>query len=127
MLTITPIYAGLAGLIFFAISLRVSLRRLTSQVSIGAGEDKELTQRIRIHGNFAEYVPMILILMALAEFQGMPPLATHLAGVVMIAGRLAHLTGMKTARTGPARRFAAVSTYLLILLLSLGTLLHAVI
>ena len=53
-----------------------------------------LLRRIRVHGNFAEYVPLALFLMALAELQGLPPLILHALGLSLLAGRALHAFGV---------------------------------
>ena len=47
--------------------------------------------------NFAEYVPLALILMALAELQGQPGWIIHLIGALLAVGRLAHAYGVSQA------------------------------
>lgn len=89
-LSITPVYAGLFALFFIFLSLRVALMRRSTRVSLGDGGNPELAHRTRVHGNFIEYVPLVLILMALAELQGQPAWTIHLIGVSLAIGRLAH-------------------------------------
>ena len=47
--------------------------------------------------NFAEYVPLALVLMALAELQGQPGWTIHLVGALLAVGRLAHAYGVSQA------------------------------
>jgi len=72
---VTPIYAGLLGLLFVGLSLWVVARRVRARAASGDGGDPALSDAIRAHGNFAEYVPLALILMAMGEALGMPALA----------------------------------------------------
>ncbi len=67
MMHITLIYAGLLGLLFLLLSFWVVKRRAQFRVMIGEGEAPEMLAAIRAHGNFAEYVPLTLLLMALCE------------------------------------------------------------
>jgi uncharacterized membrane protein YecN with MAPEG domain len=48
----------------------------------------------RAHGNFAEYVPFALLMLALCEINGLPDWALHVLGVVLVAGRALHATGI---------------------------------
>ncbi|MBA5776345.1 MAPEG family protein [Stappia sp. F7233] len=89
-MTITPIYAGLLGLVFLVLSIRVIRVRRGERVSLGDGGSKILLRRQRAHGNFAEYTPLVLILMALAEIQSAPFLLLHLTGLCLLCGRLSH-------------------------------------
>ena len=47
--------------------------------------------------NFAEYVPLALVLMALAELQGQPGWTIHLVGALLAVGRIAHAYGVSQA------------------------------
>ena len=93
-MTVTPIYAGLISLLFVALSFRVIGFRRQVKVALGDGGSTTLTRRLRAHGNFAEYVPLAIVLMALAELQGQPALLLHLMGVGLLAGRLVHAFGV---------------------------------
>ena len=90
---VTTLYAGILGLIYIALSLFVIRGRFKERVSIGAGAEEGLFKRIRLHGNFIEYVPLALILMMLAEQEGTPENWMHILGRVLILGRLLHIWG----------------------------------
>lgn len=89
-MTITLLYAGLLSLWFFVLSVRVIRSRQGGGVSLGDGGNLSLQRRIRAHGNFAEYVPLALLLMALLETSGSPVWLLHALGVALFAGRLLH-------------------------------------
>lgn len=95
MIHITLLYAGLLGLLFLLLSFWVVKRRAQFKVMIGEGEAPELLAAIRTHGNFAEYVPLILLLMALCELAGAGALWLHLGGGMLLAGRMLHAIGMQ--------------------------------
>ena len=103
MLQITAFYAALLAALFIYLSVRVIGWRRTQRVEFGHGEDFELLRRMRVHANFAEYVPFALLLMALAESMAPPDLIVHLAGVLLIAGRLLHAYG--TSQSPPIMRY----------------------
>lgn len=91
---VTPVYAGLITLLFVVLSFRVIGMRRSAHVGLGDGGNRILQRRLRAHGNFAEYVPLALLLMALAELQAAPLWALHLVGMVLIGGRLLHAFGV---------------------------------
>ncbi|WP_421199443.1 MAPEG family protein [Aeromonas enteropelogenes] len=95
MIHITLLYAGLLGLLFLLLSFWVVRRRAQFKVMIGEGEAPELLAAIRTHGNFAEYVPLTLLLMALCELVGAGALWLHLGGGMLLAGRVLHAIGMQ--------------------------------
>jgi uncharacterized membrane protein YecN with MAPEG domain len=80
-LPISLITAGFLALVFVALSLNVSRLRGKTKVGLGSGVDASvalgaehsaspLLIAIRSHANFAEYVPISLILLGLLEFSG---------------------------------------------------------
>ncbi|OEG01014.1 MAPEG family protein [Aeromonas caviae] len=98
MMHITLIYAGLLGLLFLLLSFWVVKRRAQFRVMIGEGEAPEMLAAIRAHGNFAEYVPLTLLLMALCELAGGGVLWLHLGGVLLLVGRILHAIGIQIPR-----------------------------
>ena len=110
-LSITPIYAALFALFFVALSLRVIRFRRSARISLGDGGDEELRRRTRVHANFAEYVPLTLVLMALAELQDQPGWSIHAIGALLAVGRLAHAYGVSQApQMGKLRVLGMVTT-----------------
>lgn len=92
---ISGLYAALLGLIFLGLTHYVIAGRRQYKIALGDGGNDDLATRIRIHGNFAETVPLALILMMLAEMQGVPLLALHAMGLMLITGRVAHIAGLR--------------------------------
>jgi hypothetical protein len=91
---ITAFYAALLALLFVFLSVRVIGWRREVRVELGHGDDNQLLRRMRVHANFAEYVPFTLLLMAMAESMTAPRPLIHLAGLILIAGRLIHAYGL---------------------------------
>ena len=89
-MSITPVYAALATLLFVYLSFRVIGMRKSEKISLGDGANKEMGKRIRIHANFAEYTPLIILLMLLAELQNAPAWTLHLIGLALLVGRILH-------------------------------------
>lgn len=87
---ITAFYASLLAFLFLLLSVRVIAQRRESRVEIGVGESKELLRRSRVHANFAEYVPLALLLLAFAETLKTPSIVLHLLGLTLLAGRVLH-------------------------------------
>ena len=89
-LTITGGYAAALTVLFLILSTRVIIHRRGQKVSLGTGGDPVLEQKIRAQGNFAEYAPLGVILLAIAELQGHAAVWLHLVGGLLLVGRLAH-------------------------------------
>ena len=84
------LYAGLLGLMFLALSIRVIGGRRLARVGLGDGGDLGLQRRMRAQANFAEYVPIVLLLMLLAELQGVSAWILHGVGACLVFRRIAH-------------------------------------
>lgn len=91
---IAALYAALLTLLFLALTFRALARRFASRIVLGTGGDRALERAVRVHANFAEYVPVFLAALIAAELCGAPAAALHAAGAGMLAGRLAHAAGM---------------------------------
>lgn len=87
---ITAFYASLLAFLFLLLSARVIAQRREARVEIGHGESAELLRRSRVHANFAEYVPIGLLLLAFAESLKAPSVALHGLGAAFVAGRYIH-------------------------------------
>ncbi|MGA9823284.1 MAG: MAPEG family protein [Methylocystis sp.] len=91
---ITAFYASLLVPLYILLAARTILMRFSARVSVGDGGDKELLRRMRVHANFAEYVPFALLLMGLAESLALDARLLHGVGIVLALGRYAHAYGM---------------------------------
>ena len=97
---ITPMYAGILTLVFVVLSFRVIGMRRSQKIGLGDGNNKDMLRRIRAHGNFAEYVPLALVLMTLIELQDKSNLILHAVGSLLIVGRLVHVVGLNLGNGG---------------------------
>jgi uncharacterized membrane protein YecN with MAPEG domain len=125
-LTLTAFYAGLAGLLYLFLSIHVIKQRLVLRQGLGDGGDDTLNRRIRAHGNFNEYAPLTLILIAGFETMGAPALFVHLAGIVLIVSRALHAYGMQGGQKEWGRKYGILSTFALLLVLSFADILMAI-
>jgi uncharacterized protein len=100
---ITALYASLLAVVFIVLAVGVINERRSAKVAVGDGGNTALLRRMRVHANFAEYVPFALLLIALAESLGTSHLIVHALGVTLLAGRISHAYGL--ARTPENFRF----------------------
>ena len=122
---ITPIYAGLLGLLFFWLSLRVSLTRLKGPATTDEAREK-LRLAVRAQGNAAEYIPLGLVLLLVLELQSAPGWMLHLFGLLLLAGRIGHFIGFDLAPHRLLRQYSMVLTYCMFCFSSLAILYFAV-
>lgn len=119
-LSITGFYASLLALLFIGFSINIIRERLSAKVGIGTGENTTLAKRVRIHGNFSEYVPLALILMGCYEINGASALMLHLLGSVLLLARLSHAIGIsKTIGSSKPRQIGVLATFVVMLVLSI--------
>jgi len=94
MLTVTSIVSALLTLIFIQLSFAVIRLRRQNKVGLGNGGHDKLERAIRAQGNFAEYVPFGLILLACLELNGAPWWLVATLGAILMVGRLIHAKGI---------------------------------
>ncbi len=122
MITVTPIYAILLTVIYVVLTVRVIMVRRSQKIAYGAGDDTDNIALVRAHANWAEFVPIALLLMLLAELQGAGAIWLHLTGLVLFVGRGLHAYGMGFNRKFFAGRVFGMAMTLgnLILLLTIN-------
>ena len=118
--TTTSVYAALLAILFLALCIRVMLERRRAHVPFGEGTSEALKRRIRAQGNFAEYAPIALILMALLELQGAGSFMLNVVGLLLLAGRLAYALGI--GRVPEDRRLRIIGMGLTILAIILAVI-----
>src|ERR1700733_5030769 len=69
---ITATYLAILALIYAALAIRVASLRRSKRAVFGDADNAELRAMIRSHANFAEYVPIITLMVALLEASGSP-------------------------------------------------------
>jgi uncharacterized protein len=103
---ITMLYAGLLSLVLFALSVRTIQARGATKVFMGDGGNELMLRRMRGMANFVEYVPMILIGMALLELRSTPSWLLHAIGATLLVARVLHGYTFAFATHFPPGRFA---------------------
>ena len=95
-LAITGFYASLCGFILIYLAILVINERRSGRVSLGIGDDNPALERAtRAFGNYTEYVPLALILLAIAELNQINHYVLHVCGILLIFGRMAHAYGLR--------------------------------
>ena len=115
ILSVTPIYIALLGLLFLPFTMRVGLYRVKNEINLGDGQDEELIKRIRGQGNFIETVPLAVVLLLLMEVLGAGTIWLHTLGTLLVGGRMLHylgITGLGHFACRPIGMFATLSVYL---------------
>lgn len=94
---ITLMYASIFALFALVLSFRAGTFRGKAGVSVLYGDPAkmDLAERVRVHQNFLEYVPMILIVMGAIEASGGSPMFLFVVGDLLFIARIAHAIGLK--------------------------------
>jgi len=121
IIPITILYAGLFGLLAVFLSVRVSFARARLDVEFGDGGDAGLQTRIRVFGNFSEYVPLMLVLFLVLELAHTREILLHAIGLSLLAMRVLHAVSLKVDKKPvPWRRMGRFVSALGTLLILLG-------
>ena len=124
MLLVTSITASVLTIIFIKLSFAVIKLRRINKVSFGTGGHIDLERAIRAQGNFAEYVPIAIILIACLELNGAPWWLVAIPGIALMIGRLIHAVGIKTPPPDFSRRVLGMRftffTLITLVVLNLG-------
>jgi uncharacterized membrane protein YecN with MAPEG domain len=94
MMYVTATVSALLVFIFIKLSFQVIELRKMHKVAFGDGGIDALERAIRAHANFAEYVPMGLILMGALELNGAPWMLVAFVGGFLVLGRYFHAKGL---------------------------------
>lgn len=117
---LTALWAGLLGLLSLALALRVIAVRRIAQIGFGDGANVALQQRIRVHGNFTEYVPIALVLMLVLELNSASAGVLNALGAALLVGRLLHAFGLSSSTGATFGRLAGTLLTFLVVLIASG-------
>jgi uncharacterized membrane protein YecN with MAPEG domain len=120
-----PLYAALLALVFVFLSVRTLMLRKKFQIGVGSSGNEQLLRASRVHSNFAEYVPITLLLIYFAEMQGSSTHFVHFTGMALLLGRVLHAYGVSQVKEQLVFRIAGMSLTLTSLLVATGTVLAA--
>ncbi len=137
VLPVTACTAAILALLYIALSARVVMGRAKSKISLGddaatsasygdGSATPPLLTAIRGHGNFAEYVPLALILLAIVEASGAAYFLCLILAAMLLIGRILHPFGLARPAPNAARAAGVMLTWAMILVSSLIILVKAV-
>jgi uncharacterized membrane protein YecN with MAPEG domain len=90
---VTPLYAGILAVWFLVLSWRV-VRLRTRGMAFGDNGDVNVMCVIRAQANFAEYVPLALLMMGFLEVTRFSIYLLHTLGLTLLVARLFHGTAL---------------------------------
>lgn len=107
--TILPIYAALLAFFFVFLSIRIVRLRHSLKIGLGDAGNKDMQRAVRVHANFAEYVPLCLLMIYLVEQSGVYAWFVHLLCLGLLAGRLLHAYGVSQSKENYKLRTAGMA------------------
>ena len=128
MLLVTSIIAAVLTAIFIKLSFAVIALRRKNKVGLGSGGHEDLERAIRAQGNFAEYMPFGILLVACLELNAAPWWLVLLPGITLIIGRLLHAIGINQPPPDFSKRVLGMkftfNTLIALVLLNFGWTLY---
>jgi uncharacterized protein len=91
---VTALYGALSALLTLGLGLNVSRLRGKYNIFRGDGGHADLQGAIRAHGNIVEHVPMLVLLLLVAELCGGNSTVLHIFGGALVVGRVLHAVGL---------------------------------
>lgn len=115
-MVVTAFYMAILAFILALLYLNVVRLRRKYKIGIGYGKNESLAKAIRVHANFVETVPFILLMMAMLESMGMLPQVLHLFGALLVFSRVLSIWGLsESLGVSIGRASAGVITVMLMI------------
>lgn len=115
---VTALYAAALAVLFVVLSWRALRIRRKLRIGIGDAGNPSMLRAMRVHANFAEYVPFCLGMMCLAELQAAPAWLVHGLGASLVLARVIHSFGVSQMKENVMFRVFGIALTLCNLLVS---------
>ncbi|MEP3562876.1 MAG: MAPEG family protein, partial [Marinobacter sp.] len=70
IIPVTAVFAAVLGILLLVLSVLAVRFRLKYQIGMGVNDDPVFQATVRAHANLVEYAPLGLIMLAIAELNG---------------------------------------------------------
>ncbi|WP_298452124.1 MAPEG family protein [uncultured Marinobacter sp.] len=117
LLPVTGVFAAVLGILMLVLSAYVVKFRVKYKKVMGVTDNPDFQAAVRAHGNLVEYAPIGLIMLGIAELNGVASGLIYWTGMSLVVGRLLHAWGMINGHGGEhkARALGMVLTWLAML------------
>lgn len=92
--SITAAWLAILALLYAGLAMQVVRLRRKNRAGFGDADNAQLRSAIRAHAHFAEYVPLVALMVALLEMSGLPTTAVHGLMATLLVARVLHPFGM---------------------------------
>ncbi|WP_097459259.1 MAPEG family protein [Mangrovitalea sediminis] len=119
VIPVTAFFASITALLMLFLAYRVTVFRRRFKVGLGDHGDREFNTAIRAHANLVENAPITLLLLGIAELNGVNAFWIYVLGLVFVASRLLHAWGFIRSQGGAhvGRLLGMVGTWFVLLAL----------
>lgn len=125
LLPITLTLAATCALLNFWLATRCVRLRLSEKALHGDGGSPLLARRMRAHGNFTEYTPIVIILFGLIELAVGSSIWLWAAALVYVLARIGHGIGMDREQPNWLRGGGAMMTWTIMIGLAIAAIVVA--
>lgn len=108
-MNITILYASLLAILFVFLSVRTIRLRRILKIAVGDASNTKMLRAMRVHSNFAEYVPLAIVLIYFAESKSAYPAFVHFLGIGLLIGRSYHAFGVSQEKENFKFRIAGMA------------------
>lgn len=122
---------GILGVIFFCLTVWVVNYRNKTKLMLGDGsgtglpDGQGLQIAVRAHCNFAEFVPMILLLLACLDYEDASRSFFIVLCGALVLGRILHPIGIRILKPNVPRAAGAMLTWIVLIVASVATIVLA--
>jgi uncharacterized membrane protein YecN with MAPEG domain len=119
---------GVLGVIFFLLTVWVVNYRNKTKLMLGDGTGTTLPDAqglqiaVRAHANFAEFVPLVLLLLGAMAYEGANTTFFAVLCGALVIGRILHPIGIRNLKPNAPRAVGAMLTWIVLIVASLATL-----
>lgn len=123
---ITAVFTAVTAILLLFLSGVVVKYRVKYRMGMGTTKDPDFEAAVRAHGNLTEYAPLTLLMLGIAELNGVASGFVYWLGMAFVLGRILHAWGMLQAQgeEHKARMVGILLTWLVMLGIALLLLLN---
>ncbi|MFV7772275.1 MAPEG family protein [Shewanella marisflavi] len=124
--SVSGFYIALTAIMAVFFTYRVVRLRRGLKIGLGSGGSDELRLANRVHANLIENAPMALLLLLVAELNGLAAVYLHGVGTIWLVARILHAIGLTQGRGGYhfGRFWGVLLSWIVILALALVNLFY---
>lgn len=124
-LHISLLTAALAAVIAIWLGIRCIQLRFSERVVHGDGGSPLLMRRMRAQANFAEYTPVVLLLVLMLDLAGQDGWLLAMTALAFLLGRVLHAFGMDSEQPTTPRKAGMILTFTPLAVLAIWAVLAA--